>query len=152
MKKDVTVTSDEAGNVIVLAENPMYGHVIVIQQRTIVDENGWAKPKNVTALIHGTVADLKEIGYHKDQILPGMIIIKESLSPFNKKDSTKDIKVAGKSKVVCSIDGNPIYRKTFYDQTGRGEDVILQHTNVEQIRMAYAEEMAMQNTSSALDQ
>jgi hypothetical protein len=41
---------------------------------------------------------------------------------------------------VCCVEGQPIYRKTFYDITGQDTDVLIEHTNQNEIRKA-AEEL-----------
>lgn len=143
----VKVTADAAGNVIVPSKkNPEYGHIRVEQERMVLDDSGFSRRKVVSALMPGTISDLKGWGWSKDQMVDGCVYFKESLTPFNPKDPERDYKVAGKTGVICEIDGKPIYRKTFYSKNPDMNDVyildqegyILSHTNGEEIRAAYA--------------
>lgn len=136
----VKVTADAAGNVIVQSKNNSeWGHIRVTQDRMIVDENGFARKKTLSALILGTLSDLKAFGYKKDQEIEGRIIFKESLEPFNTNDPDRDYKIAGKTGIVCCQDGQPIYRKNFYSQDPSAMDVTVEHDNGEAIKAAYAE-------------
>jgi len=146
-KSKVRVTADPAGNVIVPSKNnPEWGH-IRLEQDIIAVERGFARKKVMTALIAGLVIDLQAFGYKKNQEIEGAIIAKESLEPFNPKDPKRDYKIAGKTKIVCCIDGQPIYRKTFFEDDVNATDEyildeegnIVTHDNVEDIRAAYAE-------------
>jgi len=135
----VKVTADAAGNVIVPSKNnSAWGHIRVTQDRMIVDDNGFARKKTLSALIIGEIADLKSFGYKKDQEIEGTIIFKESLEPFNEKEPERDYKKAGKTGIVCCQDGQPIYRKNFYKQDSESMDVCVEHTNGEDIKVAYA--------------
>lgn len=143
----VTIIGDEDNNVIIISKNnPLYGSVRVKQERAVIDENGFAKVKQVTALIQGLVTDLTRIGWKAGQEIEGRIYFKEQLKPFNTAEPARDLKVAGETGVICSIDGKPMYRKTFYSPSELTEDVfirdgagcILSHTNGDEIREAYA--------------
>lgn len=139
MNSRVKVTADELGNVVVVSKNnPEWAHIRVEQSRVVIDDNGFARKKTISALVHGTTDDLKSFGWTRGQELPGAIIFKESLEPFNAKDPERDYKVAGKTGVVCCLDGQPIYRKTFYSTNASAQDVSIAHNNVEDIRAAYA--------------
>lgn len=139
-KSKVVVTADKAGNVIVKSQNnPEFGHIRVEQTRMVVEENGFARMKKLSALIPGTIADLKGFGWSAGQEVPGKIVVKESTKPFNKKDPERDFKIAGKSGVVCSIEDQPIYRKHFYTLDENAVDTLVEHDNDEEIKAAYAE-------------
>ena len=143
--KKVTVTADKkTGQAIAQSGSPNFGYVRVEQLRSIVDDNGWLKNVSVAALILGKLSDLKEAGYTAGQELEGRIQIKEQLTPFNKKDPTKDQKIAGKTGIVCMVDDQPIYRKAFYSQDAEAKDVLIAHTNVEAIKAAYAKQIAQE--------
>jgi hypothetical protein len=143
----VKVTADEAGNVIIVSKNnPEWAHIRLEQWRIIVDDNGFARRKPITALLHGKTEDLKSFGWKENQELAGKIIFKESLDPFNVKEPERDYKIAGKTKVICCQDGQPIYRKTFYSLKSNAEDVSVVHTNIEDIRAAYASEKEEKDT------
>ena len=47
-------------------------------------------------------------------MLPGKIVVVESLTPFNPENPDRDLKIAGGTGVICRIDDQPIYRQTFY--------------------------------------
>jgi len=145
MNSKVTVVADATTNAIInkSANNPEYGYVKLAQPRTTIDDNGFLRRTVLTALIQAPVAILQEMGYYAGQILDGKIIIKESLTPFNKKDPSRDLKVAGKSGIPCTADGNPIYRKTVYSQSANAEDITIQHDNTEELRNAYKAEQSV---------
>lgn len=137
MFSKVYVTANEAGQVVVPSkENPMYGHIRVEQKRTVITEKGWVRSKTLSALMHGSVEELESLQFMAGEILPGKIVIKESLTPFNPKDPSLDYKVAGKTGIVCMVDDQPIYRKCFYNQSGTDTDSTISHTNSESIRQA----------------
>ena len=140
MNTKVKVVGDAQGNVINQSSNPLYGHVKVVQIRTMFDDNGFMRARPVNALIHGTVEDLKLAGYRAGQELPGTVVIQESLEPFNEKNPERDLKIAGKTGIICSVEGNPIYRKTVYSPFSNAEDTLIQHDNVEALREAYTAE------------
>lgn len=133
----VVVTGNDASQVVIASkENPLYGHIRVEQRRTTMTNKGWVRSKVLSALIHGTVEELESLGFASGEIIPGKIIIKESLTPFNAKDPSVDYKVAGKTGIVCMVDKQPIYRKCFYNPSGTEIDELVSHTNAEQIRLA----------------
>lgn len=141
MNAKVKVCGDEAGNVIVRSQNnPEYGHIRVEQSRMVIDDGGFAKRKKISALIPGTIDDLKGFDWRVNEEVPGQIIIKESLLPFNPKDPERDFKIAGASGVLCTKGGSPIYRKHFYSLNPNAADILEQHDNTEEIQMAYASE------------
>lgn len=140
MNSKVKVTAEEStGSVVVVSKNnPDWGHIRVEQTRISIDDNGFARKRNISALIHGTVEDLKSFKWVNGQEIPGKIIAKESLEPFNMNQPERDYKIAGKTGIVCCQDGQPIYRKTFYTLNSSSEDVLVSHNNVEDIRAAYS--------------
>lgn len=134
----VRVTADAAGMVIIPSKNnPEWAHIRVVQDRMIVDENGFARKKTLSALIIGLVEDLKCYGWKKDQEIEGRVMFKERLEPFNTKEPDRDYKKAGKTGIVCCQDGQPIYRKNFYG-LANATDVCVEHTNGDNIKAAYA--------------
>jgi len=125
-------------NVIKPSEaNPTYGNVVVQQRRSLYDEKGWLRLQTISALIAGSMDDLEEMEFKDGQELPGRIIVRESLKPFNEKDPDRDLKIAGETKVVCRVGGAAIYRKAFYTENSEVKDELIQHDNVEEIRQAY---------------
>ena len=139
MDAKVIVTADKAGNVIVKSKvNPEYGHIRVEQTRMLVDENGFARKKKLSALIAGTIEDLGGFKWGSGEEVNGKIIVKESITPFNSKDPDRDYKIAGQSGVVCTTEDEPIYRKHFFTLTESSEDVLIDHDNHDEIKAAYA--------------
>jgi len=140
IKTTVTIVPDDNGNVIRQSQNsPEYGYVRVTQDATVFGLNGWVNKKTRSTLILGKLEDLKSIGIAKMKTLPGKIVIKESTSPFNSNDPDRDLKIAGETGVICcTADGEPIYRRSFYDATGQQEDELKAHANGDAIREANA--------------
>ena len=137
MESSVKVTGDELGNVIQQSvNNPEYGYVRVEQVRTMFDDNSFLRRRVVSALIQGTMEDLKQVAYYAGQELPGKIAIIESLVPSNKKDVTKNLKQAGNTGVICKSNGQPIYRKTIYTIITNVTDELVKHDNTEEIKAA----------------
>ena len=137
MDSKVKVVADTSGNVIRPSNNPDWGFVRVVQVRSIIDERGFSRRKQTSALIHGTVADLKADGYTNGQALEGKIVFKESLTPFNPKNPERDLKIAGETGIVCKVDDAPIYRVSIYAQDPSTKDTLLVHTNGEEIKAAW---------------
>ena len=136
MEKTV-VTGDELGNVITQSvNNPEYGYVRVEQVRTMFDENSFLRRRKLSALIQGTMEDLKEANYQINQELPGRIVIIESTKAPNKKDETKNLKYAGNTGVICKLKGQPIYRKTIYTIISNVTDELVKHDNSDEIKAA----------------
>lgn len=139
MNSKVTVAGDSATkSVIVVSENnPEFGYVKLEQTRSVIDDNNFLKRKTISTLIHSTVEELEQMSFFMGQELPGNILIKESLEPFNSKNPERDLKVAGDTGIVCTFEGNPIYRKAYYSVSANAQDVFLQHDNVAELRAAY---------------
>jgi hypothetical protein len=140
MNSKVTVTADEAtGAIVITSKNsPNWGHIRLQQVKSVFDDNGFVRKKPISALVHGTIEDLKSFNWIANKELPGKITFKESLEPFNVKDPARDYKIAGKTGIVCCLDGQPIYRKTLYTLNTSAEDVSIMHNNTEDIKAAYA--------------
>ena len=149
MNSKITVLADEAtGTVVNVSQNnPDYGYIRVQQIRTMIDDNGFLRRKPVSALIPGTVDELKATGFFANQQLDGKIVVEESLEPFNDKEPTRDLKVAGETGIVCSLGGLPIYRRTKMSFDGTSADTLVKHDNIEELRNAY---QAASNKKDAL--
>jgi hypothetical protein len=102
----------------------------------VFNDKGWATKKVMSALIYGEASDLKSVGYFNGEELPGKIVVKESLEPMNRVNPERDYKIAGKSGIICCIDGQPIYRKTFYTESANATDELIAHNNTGAIREA----------------
>lgn len=133
----VVMPSDTTGNVInVSKNNPDYGYVRVESLSTQINAEGWLRAVKRSALIKGLVKDLVSAGFTAGQALPGKIVIKESLQPFNSNDPERDLKIAGDTGIVCRMDDQPIYRQSFYTSDVSAQDELIMHTNSEEIRNA----------------
>lgn len=138
-KTSVTISSDDAGNVIIPSkENKEWGCIRVVQTRMTVDENSFVRKVNLSALLPGKIEDLKAFGYEKGQIIDGKIIFKEQTKPFDKKNPDRDLKIAGETGIICMQDELKIYRKNFFTQDEKAIDVPCPHTNGEDIKAAFA--------------
>ena len=149
MNSKVIVVADATTGAIINAStnNLEYGYVKLQQVRTLIDDNGFLRRQSMFALIQAPIDILQEMGYYAGQLLDGIIIIKESLTPFNKKTPDRDLKIAGKTGIICTFEGQPIYRKTVYNTSSNAVDITVQHDNVEELREAYA---AQQATTTAI--
>jgi hypothetical protein len=137
MPNQVEVLADDMGNVVRLSKNnPDYGYIKLGYNSITIGKGGWLKPRNLTSIILGNTEDLIMYSKTIGKSLPGKIVVKESLSPFNKKDPNRDLKYAGDTGVVCCVDGQPIYRKTEYVSDLSIEDTLINHDNGDDIRAA----------------
>jgi hypothetical protein len=144
MNTKVIVTADENGNVIGISKNnPEYGYIRVEQTAPMVTDKGWLKISKRSSLIKGKVEELQSLNYSAGSQLPGIIVIKESLTPFNNDNPDRDLKIAGETGVVCRIDDQPIYRQTFYTTNPNSYDELITHDNSEEIREVQAAQKAM---------
>jgi hypothetical protein len=130
----VKITADKNGNIITISENnPEYGWIFV-EQIASQFENGWMKNVVRKARINGKKNELVEAKFTKGQELPGKIIVLESLVPFNNEEPDRDLKVAGKTGVICRYDDQPIYRQSYYTTNLNSYDELINHTNRDEIR------------------
>jgi hypothetical protein len=137
MSKNVTVSANKAGQVVVMStDNPKFGYIRVEQTRSLIDNRGWLRKKDVSALIQGETEDLIDMHLTAGDQLSGNIVIRESLEPFSTRNPEKDYKYAGDTGVVCCLDGQPIYRRAFYDPSGKLTDELIAHNNSEAIKKA----------------
>lgn len=128
MSQKVKVAGDEFGNVINLSENnPEYGYVRITQQVNVITEDGWFRPTRRSALLKGKISDLQAGSFFVDQQLPGKIIVKESLFPFNQINPDQHLKIAGDTGIICRVDDQPIYRDTFYTMNPEAQDILIMH-------------------------
>jgi len=137
MKNTVVVTAEGNNQVINQSnDNPLFGYIRLEQKRTIIRSNGWVSSKTLSALLHGTMEELECLNFSAGEVIPGKIVIKESLTPFNMKNPLADVKVAGDTGIICMLDGMPIYRKCFYTTNNNEQDETIAHNNKEEIRCA----------------
>jgi hypothetical protein len=144
----VTITADPSGNVVgVSTNNPEFGFIRVEQVATQINEEGWLKHVRRSALIKGKVEDLVECGYQANQEIPGKIVVRESLEPFNPNNPDKDLKLAGSTGIICRIDDQPIYRNTFFTTNLNSQDEFIMHDNGDEIRDVQGAQKAMKSIS-----
>ncbi len=130
----VTVVADSNGNVVTVSpNNPEYGWIFVEQTATQFD-NGWMRNVVRKARINGKVDDLVAAKFVGGQEIPGRIIVLESLVPFNNEEPDRDLKVAGKSGVICRYEDQPIYRQSYFTTNLNSFDELINHTNKDEIR------------------
>ena len=149
MQSKVNILADDMGNVVRQSStNSEFGHVRLQQTRVTFGNGGWVKRSNISTLLHGKL----ELGLESMDSLPGKIVIKEQLEPFSKTDPDRDYKKAGETGIICCVDGEPIYRKTFFVADTTAEDVLIAHNNSQAIKDANILEKATvadNNTSAA---
>ena len=140
MNSKVKVVANENGVVINQStNNPEYGFVRLEQTRTVIGNNNFIERKTVSTLLQGATSDLTAMGFYAGQELPGSIVVEESMTPFNKKNPERDLKIAGETGIVCRVGDQPIYRRSTYSTASNAQDTLIKHDNVEQLRTAYAQ-------------
>ena len=144
----VVVTADANGNVIGVSQNnPEYGYIRVEQNAIQINDEGWLRRSKRSALIKGKVEDLLSFDFKAEQSLPGKIVVKESLIPFNPENPDKNLKIAGDTGIICRVDDEPIYRQTFYTQNENAIDEFIMHTNKDEIKEVMNAQKEMTNLS-----
>tara|TARA_Y100000592_G_scaffold2625_1_gene3945 strand:+ start:60 stop:728 length:669 start_codon:yes stop_codon:yes gene_type:complete len=123
----VTIVRDKLGNIVRQTSNPEYSYIVLSQKRTSL-KDGWVNEKKYTALLKGRTDTLKAISFGKIKELPGNIVVRESTKQSDPNDPNRNLKIAGDSGIIlCTKDGEPIYRETFYDPSGMEHDILIQH-------------------------
>lgn len=147
-KSVVKITANAQGLVVVPStNNPSFGYVRV-EQESATFEGGWMRRHTKSALISGSIEDLKSAGFFKGQELPGQIVVSESLEPFNKENPDRDLKFAGNTGVVCTYEGKPIYRRAEFTSDLEATDSLIIHDNTEEIKQA---QLGMKATAEKVD-
>jgi hypothetical protein len=124
----VKVTADKNGNIIVQHKNPLNGYIRLTQEVLELSNTGWLDRKTRTAFIKGAVTDLVLLHYTAGKELPGNIVIKESLCPFNSHNPKYHLKINPTTgEVLTTPNGENIYRDMFWDPTGKKEDILIAH-------------------------
>tara|TARA_B100000963_G_scaffold314127_1_gene292496 strand:+ start:812 stop:1369 length:558 start_codon:yes stop_codon:yes gene_type:complete len=137
MHSKVIVSADDKGNVIRQTKNEEWSNIILRQNKSTFGNNNVVNNKSLSVLILGRTEDLKAMNLQAGQELDGHIYVKEQVMPFNENDPDRDLKIAGDTGIVCvTADGEPIYRKAFYDPSGTLKDVPVAHANGAEIRAA----------------
>ncbi len=134
MQTEIFITSDVNGNVITQSKNNEIYYVKLIQYRMEVNRRGFVNRKSYVTFLKGTLEDLRSLGIENKKTLPGNIVVEESTIPFDN-DPTRNLKKAGNTGIVLyTEDGEPIYRQTFWDQTGMLKDILVAHGNGNEIK------------------
>jgi hypothetical protein len=144
----VVVLTDKKDRVISPSvNNPLFGHIKVKQTRLETDDDtGFVYKRDYYALVHGKLTTLECFGWKANEEVDGKVIVKESRIPFNINDPDRDLKVAGKSGVVCTTQGQPIYRKNFYTTKPGAEDSEpVPHDNEDEIKAVYQNQTSTHN-------
>lgn len=150
MNSKVNIIADDKGNVVRQSNsNSEFGHVRLVQTRVTFGNSGWVKKSNISTLLHGKLEDLQEMNLEALEFLPGKIIIKEQLEAFNVNDGDRDLKMAGDTGIVCCVEGQPIYRKTFFVVDTTAQDVLIAHDNGSAIKEANGLDATKSNAISA---
>jgi hypothetical protein len=141
MNSTVKIVADATtGAVVRVSEtNPEFSSVRLEQTRTVIGNNNFIERKTVSTLLQGATSDLTAMGFYAGQELPGSIVVEESMTPFNKKNPERDLKIAGETGIVCRVGDQPIYRRSTYSTASNAQDILIKHDNVEQLRTAYAQ-------------
>lgn len=137
----VKVFADDFGSVVFISpNNPEYGYIRVEQDCPVFNSKGWFDFKKRCAIIPGKTADLKravEAGFFKaNKELPGKIVAKEQLEPLMESNTDFGLKRAGTDGPVLLFEDQRIYRRTFYTENLTETDVLIQHTNIDEIKTA----------------
>lgn len=141
--KVIVVADATTGSVVNVSQNnPEYGWIRVKQTKVMTDESGFLRRREISAVVPGSIADLKAMNLYPNQELEGKIIIEESLTPFNEQDPQKDLKVAGTTGIACTFEGNPIYRRTRFTFNTSATNVLVKHDNIAELKSAYAAQKA----------
>jgi hypothetical protein len=142
MKKSVILTATALGAIFTQNKNEdgsprldkngkPFGYIRVENPSTIdlayAYENGGVR-KGQSALVSMTVdAWEKAKNFYKEGMeIKGNVRIVESLTG----GPGFQAKLAGKDGVACTLQGQPIYRRTEFDATGLLEDTLIKHDNV----------------------
>lgn len=135
----VRVVALKDGSIVGVSQsNPDYGFIRVEQENVVV-VNNWLKRKKLSAVINGLVKDLKELKLYAGVSIPGKLVVKESLEPFNPGPyQDRDIKHAFEGGPICVHHDQPIYRVTQHTYNMEEYDELIPHTNVEEIKEASA--------------
>lgn len=111
-----------------------FGYMQLFQTRTVFGEG--VQFDNDLWAIHRAKTISLETQYHAGQILPGNIVIKDTLVQPNPNNVEQDLKMTRVSKgntVACSIDDQAIYSTKYWDPTGTKADITIEHNNQQAI-------------------
>lgn len=130
------IKNPKSGLVVTPTNNPEFGYVTV-QSKSRQIKGGFSRNVVLSALI--TVAMKDADAFHEGQVLPGKIVVKESLEPTNPDNLDQDIKIAGESNIPCTVGGAPVYRTTEYTEDMTASSTFVEHDNGDAIKAYQAE-------------
>lgn len=134
----ITIQTGRGGQII-FANEKGNTSIRLNQSRAEVTQQGFVKLSNRVFYVKGSKEELQALGWNKDTQLTGNLVVQESLEPFNKSNPDYDFKVVPGTGVICTVDGEPIYRRTIWDPTGNVTDTFIAHDNKEEIMAALAQ-------------
>jgi hypothetical protein len=151
----VKVFADDFGSVVFISpNNPEYGYIRVEQDCPMFNSKGWFDFKKRCAIIPGKVQDLKRAVENKffvaNKELPGKIVVKEQLEPLMESNTDFGLKRAGTDGPVLLFEDQRIYRRTFYTENLTETDVLIQHTNIDEVKTANSNFDIMQHAQNIL--
>lgn len=142
MKNVVEVVANKAGEVITAStKNADYGW-ITLKSEAEEFNNGFLRYRQRFAFLTGT---LKELSLFADKHnlevgseIEGRIVVMESLSPVDEKNPETGIKypnAAAKAEgIACTLDDQPVYRRTIFTKSPDMLDVFVAHNNQDAIK------------------
>lgn len=139
------IKNPKSGKVVTPTNNPEFGYVTV-QSESMQFKGGFARKIVLSALI--TVAMKDADAFHEGQVLPGKIVVKESLEPTNPDNLDQDIKIAGESNIPCTVGGAPVYRTTEFTEDMNASSTFVEHDNGDAIKAYQAEAKAKQEAAN----
>jgi hypothetical protein len=141
-KNVVTVVANKSGAVVSTSpNNPEFGWLCVESIQPTF-QGGFLRLGKRVAFIAGKVDELNkyvgDLSLVAGSELPGKIVVKESLIPVSATDATMGVKypnAAAKTQgLACLVDDQPVYRKSMYTPNVDELDILVQHTNGDEIR------------------
>ena len=108
---------------------------VMVQSKTLAGFSGIARVQTRTAYVTLPEEALDMIG---DQLIDGAvfpfdgkIVVEETLTPYIKKDGTKqEPKINPSTNEVITYQGQPVYRNTYFTEDLNAQDVFLKDSNV----------------------
>lgn len=127
-------------SVIRAANNPQDPSAAFIRLGTKVLGDGLKEQYRFTNTFQDTNALsnlLTTLGVGAGDIVPGKLVVEESLVPFSAANPARDIKWADQAAgIKCMVEDRPIYRRIVHTTKMDKEDINIQHTNREELSNA----------------
>jgi hypothetical protein len=120
----VHVAAGTNGNIIQTnPDKPEYGS-IMFEQKAYTFRNNFLNARRKVSFLAGTVEELTNftntLELTAGGVVPGTLYTVEQFTPFYEGQQPKINPQSGRA---CLVDGAMIWSKTFYDPTGKAEDV-----------------------------